>query len=51
VITDEQAGLFAAVTGDELVAGPDAAWVALSTLMAGVALEPTHYRDWIQKSP
>ena len=50
VITDDQAGMFAAVTGDELVAGPDAAGVALSTLMAGVALEPIHYLDWIQKS-
>ncbi|HUJ67541.1 MAG TPA: SDR family oxidoreductase [Acidimicrobiales bacterium] len=49
VITDYQAGLFAAVTGDELVAGPDAERVALSTLIAGVALEPTHYLDWIQK--
>jgi uncharacterized protein YbjT (DUF2867 family) len=50
VITDDQAGMFAAVTGDELVAGPDAVDVALSTLMAGVALEPTRYRDWIQRS-
>jgi uncharacterized protein YbjT (DUF2867 family) len=50
VITDNQAGMFAAVTGDELVAGPDAVFVALSTLMAGVALEPTHYQDWIQRS-
>jgi uncharacterized protein YbjT (DUF2867 family) len=50
VITDDQAGMFAAVTGDELIAGPDAVFVALSTLMAGVALEPTHYQDWIQKS-
>jgi hypothetical protein len=41
--------MFAAVTGDELVAGPDAERVALSTLIAGVALEPTHYLDWIQK--
>jgi hypothetical protein len=49
VITDEQAGLFAAVTGDELVAGRDAADVALSTLMTGVALEPMHYQDWVQK--
>jgi uncharacterized protein YbjT (DUF2867 family) len=50
VITDDQAGMFAAVTGDELIAGPDAQFVALSTLMAGVAVEPTHYEDWIQKS-
>jgi uncharacterized protein YbjT (DUF2867 family) len=50
VITDEQAGMFAAVTGDELIAGPDAQRVALSTLITGVALEPTHYQDWIQKS-
>ena len=41
--------MFAAVTGDEFVAGPDAVDVALSTLM-GVALEPTRYQDWIQKS-
>ncbi|MBO0728881.1 MAG: SDR family oxidoreductase [Acidimicrobiaceae bacterium] len=50
VISDDQAGMFAAVGGDELIAGPDAAWVPLSTLMAGVPLEPTHYLDWIQKS-
>jgi uncharacterized protein YbjT (DUF2867 family) len=37
VITDDQAGMFAAVTGDVLTAGPDA------------RLAPTHYRDWIQK--
>ncbi|MGW5382081.1 SDR family oxidoreductase [Nocardia sp. NPDC003963] len=35
VVTDETAGMFAAVTGDELVAGPDA------------HLAPTHYRDWL----
>lgn len=36
VITDDQAGMFAAVSGDVLTAGPDA------------HLAPTHYRDWIQ---
>ena len=50
VITDDQAGIFAAVTGDELIAGRDAVDVALSTLMAGVDIEPTHYQAWIQKS-
>jgi uncharacterized protein YbjT (DUF2867 family) len=50
VITDDRAGLFAAVTGDELVAGPDAVDLALSTLIGGVALEPVRYRDWIQKA-
>ncbi|GGK99735.1 SDR family oxidoreductase [Nocardia jinanensis] len=35
VVTDETAGMFAAITGDELVAGPDA------------HLAPTHYRDWL----
>ena len=40
VITDDRAGMFAAVTGDELVAGPDAEDVALSTLMAGVISSP-----------
>jgi uncharacterized protein YbjT (DUF2867 family) len=50
VITDARAGLFSAVTGDELVAGPDAVDVALSTLIDGVALEPIRYQDWIQKS-
>jgi uncharacterized protein YbjT (DUF2867 family) len=38
VITDDQAGMFAAVTGDVLTAGPDA------------HLAPTHYQDWIQKA-
>ncbi|MEV0298575.1 NAD(P)H-binding protein [Nocardia sp. NPDC050710] len=38
VITDDKAGMFAAVTGDVLIAGPDA------------HLAPTHYRDWIQKA-
>jgi uncharacterized protein YbjT (DUF2867 family) len=37
VITDDHAGMFAAVTGDVLIAGPDA------------HLAPTHYQDWIQK--
>jgi uncharacterized protein YbjT (DUF2867 family) len=36
VVTDDKAGLFAAVSGDVLIAGPDA------------HLAPTHYRDWIQ---
>jgi uncharacterized protein YbjT (DUF2867 family) len=36
VITDDQAGTFAGVTGDVLTAGPDA------------HLAPTHYQDWIQ---
>jgi uncharacterized protein YbjT (DUF2867 family) len=36
VITDDHAGMFAAVSGDVLTAGPDA------------HLAPTHYRDWIQ---
>jgi uncharacterized protein YbjT (DUF2867 family) len=49
VVTDDRAGMFAAVTGDELVAGLDAARVALSTLLDGVAIEPTRYLDWIQK--
>ena len=38
VITDDKAGMFAAVTGDVLTAGPDA------------HLAPTHYQDWIQTS-
>ena len=50
VITDDGAGLFAGVTGDELLAGPDAAREPLSTLIAGVAVEPAHYLDWVQKS-
>ncbi|HEX4659431.1 MAG TPA: NAD(P)H-binding protein [Streptosporangiaceae bacterium] len=37
VITDDQAGMFAAVTGDVLTAGPDA------------HLAPTHYRNWIKE--
>jgi uncharacterized protein YbjT (DUF2867 family) len=36
VITDDKAGMFAAVNRDVLTAGPDA------------RLAPTHYRDWIQ---
>ena len=36
VITDDTAGMFAGVTGDVLIAGPDA------------HLAPTHYQDWIQ---
>lgn len=35
VVTDEQAGMFAAVHGDVLIGGPDA------------RLAPTHYRDWL----
>ena len=49
VITDDQAGMLAGLTGDELIAGPGTAHVALSTLMAGVALEPTRYQDWIRQ--
>jgi uncharacterized protein YbjT (DUF2867 family) len=37
VITDNHAGMFAAVAGDVLTAGPDA------------HLASTHYRDWIQR--
>jgi uncharacterized protein YbjT (DUF2867 family) len=36
VITDDQAGMFAVVTGDVLTASPDA------------HLSRTHYRDWLQ---
>jgi uncharacterized protein YbjT (DUF2867 family) len=36
VITDDKAGMFGAITGDVLTAGPDA------------HLAPTHYQDWIQ---
>jgi uncharacterized protein YbjT (DUF2867 family) len=36
VVTDDKAGMFAPVTGDALIAGPDA------------RLAGTHYRDWIQ---
>ena len=35
VITDDNAGMFAGVTGDVLIAGPDA------------HLAPTHYQDWL----
>lgn len=36
VVTDETAGMFAAVDGDVLTAGP------------GAHLAPTHYRDWLR---
>jgi uncharacterized protein YbjT (DUF2867 family) len=36
VVTDDKAGIFGAVTGDILTAGP------------GAHLAPTHYQDWIQ---
>jgi uncharacterized protein YbjT (DUF2867 family) len=36
VITDDEAGMFAAVTGDVLIAGPEA------------DLAPTHYQDWLE---
>ena len=36
VITDERAGMFGSITGDALIAGPDA------------VLAPTHYRDWLK---
>ncbi|WP_040871556.1 SDR family oxidoreductase [Nocardia exalbida] len=38
VVTDDSAGMFAAVTGDVLTAGPDA------------RLASTHYRDWIREA-
>lgn len=38
VITDDEAGMFAGITGDVLTAGPDA------------HLAPTHYRDWIKQT-
>jgi uncharacterized protein YbjT (DUF2867 family) len=38
VITDDGAGMFAAVTGNVLTAGPEA------------RLAPTHYADWLQAS-
>ena len=38
VITDDRAGMFAAVTGDVLTPGPEA------------RLAPTHYEDWLQAS-
>ncbi|SHL68761.1 SDR family oxidoreductase [Actinacidiphila paucisporea] len=38
VVTDDQAGMFAAVDGDVLLGGP------------GAHLAPTHYRDWLQQA-
>ncbi|MCC3330350.1 SDR family oxidoreductase [Nocardia abscessus] len=38
VVTDDTAGMFAAVTGDVLIAGPDA------------HLASTHYLDWLRKA-
>lgn len=38
VTTDEQAGLFAAASGDALIAGP------------GAQIAPTHYLDWVRQS-
>ncbi|WUH92340.1 NAD(P)H-binding protein [Streptomyces sp. NBC_00433] len=38
VVTDDQAGMFAAVDGDVLIAGPDA------------HLAPTHYQDWLEQA-
>lgn len=38
VVTDDQAGTFGGITGDVLIAGPDA------------HLAPTHYQDWLQKA-
>ncbi|MGW6024732.1 SDR family oxidoreductase [Streptomyces sp. NPDC055099] len=38
VVTDEKAGMFAAVEGDVLIAGP------------GARLAPTHYEDWLAAS-
>ncbi|MGW0178679.1 SDR family oxidoreductase [Nocardia sp. NPDC003345] len=38
VVTDETAGMFGAVQGDVLIAGPDA------------RTAPTHYRDWLRSS-
>jgi uncharacterized protein YbjT (DUF2867 family) len=38
IVTDNRAGMFAAVTGDVLVAGPDA------------RLAPTHYTDWMREA-
>ncbi|MGW5139205.1 SDR family oxidoreductase [Nocardia beijingensis] len=37
VVTDDTAGMFAAVSGDVLTAGPDA------------RVAPTHYREWLEK--
>lgn len=39
VVVDDKAGMFAAVTGDVLTAGPDA------------RIARTHYRDWIEAAP
>ncbi|WP_369216416.1 SDR family oxidoreductase [Streptomyces flavofungini] len=38
VVVDERAGMFGAVEGDVLIAGP------------GARLAPTHYRDWLDSS-
>ncbi|MFI6265252.1 SDR family oxidoreductase [Micromonospora sp. NPDC051006] len=38
VVTDDSAGMFAAVSGDVLIAGPDA------------HLAPTHYQDWMKSA-
>ncbi|MFG1805295.1 SDR family oxidoreductase [Streptomyces sp. NPDC049040] len=38
VVTDDQAGMFAAVVGDVLIGGPDARVV------------PTHYQDWLKQA-
>ncbi|MER7892115.1 NAD(P)H-binding protein [Micromonospora sp. NPDC094482] len=38
VVTDDSAGMFAAVPGDVLIAGPDA------------HLAPTHYQDWMKSA-
>lgn len=38
VVTDDQAGMFAAVSGDVLIAGPDA------------RLAPTRYQDWVKRA-
>lgn len=37
MVTDDQAGMFAVVTGDVLTAPEDADFA------------PTHYRDWLQQ--
>lgn len=38
VVTDDQAGMFAAVDGDVLIGGPD------------VHLAPTRYQDWLKQA-
>ncbi|MCT4357536.1 SDR family oxidoreductase [Streptomyces sp. Je 1-79] len=38
IVVDDQAGMFAAVSGDVLTAGP------------GARLAPTHYQDWLKTS-